>query len=80
MYVLKLPVHDKGTLILNHGTRWGSVVISCPAALTQGKRCHYSLNGRLGGPQKRSGRFREEENVCLGRESNHDFSTVKPVA
>jgi len=76
MYVLKLPVHDKGTLILNHGTRWGSVVISCPAALTQGKRCHYSLNGRLGGPQGRLDVLERRRITCPCLELNPTSSSL----
>jgi len=39
---------------------------------TQGKMCHSSLNWKLGGPDGRSGHFRQEETPCPCQESNSD--------
>ena len=39
-----------------------------------------SLNRRLGGTQRWSGRFAEEKLSCSWRESNNDFSVIQSVA
>jgi hypothetical protein len=49
--------------ILNLGTRWRWVVSFTPRPLyPQGKNASYSSDGRLDGPQSRSGRGGEEKN------------------
>ena len=52
---------SRGTasLILNFEPRWRWVVNITPRLLQPGKEPRYLLNRRLGGPQKRSGRFGE---------------------
>lgn len=53
--------------ILKHGTKWREVVNFTPRPFIPGGESRYPLNMRLGGPQRRSGRF-EVRNVfecCL---------------
>jgi hypothetical protein len=53
--------------IFDLGTRWSSVVSFVPRPLFQRGNSHrYPLDGRLGGPQSRSG--------CCGTEKNLTFS------
>jgi len=47
-------------LILNVCTKWVEWSVSCPYRFTPGKRnLRYQMNRRLGGPQSRSGCFRQ---------------------
>jgi len=51
-------------LILNLGARWWRIVSFSPAPFNpRGKKTFYQSNMRLGGPQKRSGRFGIENNL-----------------
>ena len=56
---------SRGTpaFILNLGTKWRRVVNIKFRRVIPGKEPRYPLKRGLGGPQSRSGRFEEEENV-----------------
>jgi hypothetical protein len=60
-----------GSIILDFGTRWRWVVSFMALPLCfQGNSLQYPLDRRLGGPQSRSGRCWEEENLLLFSEIN----------
>jgi hypothetical protein len=64
---------------LDLGISWRGVVSFTPQPLyLRGKSPRYSLDMRLGGPQSRSGRRRE--NSWPYRDSNSDPSIVQPIA
>ena len=51
--------------VLNLDTIWDvSGQRSAPAALRRGNGPRYTLNRRLDGPQRGSGRFEEEKDLC----------------
>jgi hypothetical protein len=50
-------------LILNLGTRWRWVFNLSPRPFYPEKESRYPSNRRLGGPQSRSGRFGEENDL-----------------
>jgi hypothetical protein len=65
--------------ILDLGTRW-SGQLHAPAALPQGKGPQYPLYTRLGGPQNRSGRCGQENNLLSLPGIEPRLSSPSPVA
>jgi hypothetical protein len=67
---------------LDLGTCWGVVggQHHVAVALPPGRSPRYPLYRRLGGPQSRSGRFREVKILYPSRGSNSDPSVVQTVA
>ena len=65
--------------LINIGTRCTSAVSFTPRPLCLlGKSPGYPLKMKLGGLQSRSGRFRDDKDLIVRRESK-DYSSVSPV-